>query len=785
MGIQVDTPKTREPRVGLGSLIKTRYLLPGIILLALILRLIPMRFSYFLGYDTYFHATYVEYSAALGSWVNFFPYANAPWGMLIDQFHPKWFWMPPFYLYKLLSPLGVSIGEAFRVTPAIVGTVTIIFAYIAIKNLYSNTEAALSAVFMAISFGHIFRSMANYYRGDNYLLLWYSLALLGIGLALSPKLRKKLGRGVLILYLIPGLAAGLAAGFWSAYYLIFVLLLANAAFLALGSLLLRKPWAFVDSLALTLSTAVGALMANSLGPHLGYGMFGWNRPDGAAAAEKLGLEFGLVKDAFLLAYLKYAVPLMVLLIVLLLAASHVLGDTRHRVALVAIITLAGVIMGIHYRGLIESVFLTFLQRFGDEAIAETQRTSLRDAWISYGTLLLATPFFALRMRPSQVKIPDFIVLGFAIPGLIMMVLWTRFLFIGSLAVAALAGIGTVELMNLLREKNIRNRKYITAAVVALLIIPSGVLGIQHTLNARPFVNEKWETALKVLEETSSKNDVVLTWWDQGYWVTYFSHRATPSRGVPDELTAKYYLGLVGEEELMNLGVDYVIVSYDTVLKFPAVLKTAGVPVKDYPMVPIPLVEESGNTLIFAQDGYSITARPEKNGWNIIVSVGGSAFSPLGAFVEGGHGAKAVNVTGGPKAEAFVYINLNYGYAVLMNWKAFNTTLARLMFTESLPGYRMVYSDGGYVKIFRFEHPNVAVVSREGKIILEFANATGTRLILEGFMDNGTRVFEESYDVRGLDEFPLPPGLEGSAVVRYTYERNGKVLDRGTFRTKDI
>ncbi|CAD5243329.1 hypothetical protein [Thermococcus camini] len=137
------------------------------------------------------------------------------------------------------------------------------------------------------------------------------------------------------------------------------------------------------------------------------------------------------------------------------------------------------------------------------------------------------------------------------------------------------------------------------------------------------------------------------------------------------------------------------------------------------------------------------------------------------------------LSGRPTADVYVYINLNYGYAVLMNWKAFNTTLARLMFTDDYPGnYTPVYSDGGYVKIFRFEHPNVAVASENGSIVLRFTNATGTGLGLYGYLDNGTLVFKKWYGVGGMDSFVLPADINGSVVVRYVYVRKKTVLDRG-------
>ncbi|ASJ08342.1 oligosaccharyl transferase, STT3 subunit [Thermococcus siculi] len=774
----------------LGCIMRTGCFLPILIFVGLALRLIPLRFRYLLGYDTYFHAAYVEYSTMMGEWVNFFPYANAPWGMLIDQFHPKGFWMPPAYLHALLSPFGVSIDTAFKITPAVVGILTIIAVYFAVKSLYNDEVAVLSSLFMAISFGHVFRSMTNYYRGDNYLLFWYSLALLGLGLAVEFRGKAGWEYKRLALYVIPGLAAGAAAAFWSAYYLMFVFLIANAVFIAIGAFLLRKEWAFLDSTALTVSTILGALMANTIGSRLGYGMFGWNRPDGIEAAKALGLQFGFIKDAFLLVYLEYAVPAAILGIIILFGASRFIKSYRGKLVVTSILVLLVLFLGIRYYHLIKGAFLLFLQRFGEEAIAETRRTSFHDVWISYGTLIFVLPPFLLRFRPSRVKVVDFIVLGFAVPSLIMILVWSRFLFIGSLAVAILAGVGVWELLDTVKEGRTLSKRYfsttIATTIIALLIVPTAAVATQNTINVRPFMNEGWENALATLREASNENAIILTWWDQGYWTMYYSKRGTPSHGAPDEFVAKYYLNMTNEKELMARGIDYVIVSYDTVRKFPAVLKTANVPVGDYPMIPMPLTETSGKTLVFAVNGYSITAEPGKKGWKILVSAGNNAFSPVEAYVEGTNGPREVNITGTQKADAYVYINLNYGYAVLMNRKSFETTLARLMFTDSYPpNYSLVYSDGGYIKIFKFEHPNVAVIREGDKIVLRFTKPVGTRLMVEGFLDNGTRVFFKNYDVSGVGEFVLPDQLNGSAVVRYSYIMKGEILDRGVFRLKDV
>jgi len=124
--------------------------------------------------------------------------------------------------------------------------------------------------------------------------------------------------------------------------------------------------------------------------------------------------------------------------------------------------------------------------------------------------------------------------------------------------------------------------------------------------------------------------------------------------------------------------------------------------------------------------------------------------------------------------------------VLMNEKAFETPLAKLMFTNHYPSdYRLLYTDGGMVKIFRLVHPNVVVTAENGSIVLRFENATGTGLAIYGFLDNGTRVYKKWFSVKGKDEFILPENLNGSVVVRYTYLKDKTVLDRGVFRIEDV
>ncbi len=758
--------------------LRPRYALILLTLLAAVIRLIPMRFKYLLGYDPYFHLAYIRYALTHG-WVNFFPYAHGPWGAQIKLFHPLGLWMAPAYVYKLISVFGVSIYNAFRITPVIFGVLTVVLVYLAVFRTHDKREAFLAAFLLAVSFGHVFRSMAGYYRGDNYMLFWYAVGLAAMASALTCRCNRYLRFS---LYLIPGLAAGLAAAFWQAYYPIFAIFLSNSLLLALGAFLLEKDERILDGLTISLSLIPGVFLANWIGGRLGYGMTGETRWFGKNLAKELGVHFGTLKDVFLIVFLRYALILSVLAILALILIARFTKDRRIRWTVALIGVIAALFLAFRYYGIIGDALHRL---FPVAPIGETQRTNWPNWWEAYGISGVLFPLFFLRFRRPTVS--DFLLLGTAVVLIPMALIWTRFLFMGSLAVAILAGIGLVDAFDFFSGKMAVPWKRVTLAVLLLILLPSvsAYQGFSSTLAVHPFVDDHWADALTYLGEHSSINDVVLTWWDQGHWVTYFSNRAPVAQGGPNIWVAKYYLGLIPSKNLMSAGIDYVIVSYDTLTKFGAVMDTAGVNQSDYALVILHLDSSYGGVFVFSSGPYSLMAAPGKT-WDVKVSLRGQVVIPAGVFVESGKTLARVELSSRPTAPVYVYISLNYGYAVIMNRNAFDTALAKLMFTNEYPDYyKLLYSDGGLVKIFRFVHPNVIVTSENNSVVLKFVNATGTGVGIYGYLDNGTLVFKKWFNVKDKNEFILPGNLNGSAVVRYVYTRKKTVLDRGVFRIEDV
>ncbi|WP_367182648.1 STT3 domain-containing protein, partial [Thermococcus sp.] len=341
-------------------LLTPKYALLLLVFIASAFRLLPMRFRYLLGYDPYFHLAYIRYALSHG-WVNFFPYALGPWGILMKGIHPLGLWMTPAVVYKLLRPFGVSLFNAFRVTPVIFGVLTVIFVYFAVLKLYGKKEAFLSALLMAVAFGHIFRSMAGYYRGDNYMLFWYGAAFLSMaaGLKAFENASWKGRRAVLTatLLLLPGIFAGLSSAFWSAYYPIFVFIWANALTLSLGAFILGKKNVLISALLLTLSLVIGVFIANSIGAVLGYGMAGYNHGLARTLARELGLSLTFIRDAFLMGFLTYMVPVALGIIGVFWVSSR--SGMRTKLMVLGAIALAVLVLALHYRDVIESILRMF------------------------------------------------------------------------------------------------------------------------------------------------------------------------------------------------------------------------------------------------------------------------------------------------------------------------------------------------------------------------------------------------------------------------------------------
>lgn len=646
-----------------------------LLLISLFYRVYPLfRFQYLFGFDPYVHLSVIR-EMMHGTLNGIYTLSNAPFGAKITE--PMGLYYTPLYLYKIFRIFGVSLYDSFRVTPVIFGILTITLLYITLLHTYGKREALLSTLFLALSWGHIHRSMANYYRGDNYILFLFSFSLFLLSLMLKEeeKTMKYYGYPLGI-----GVTLGISAFFWWGYPILFVFVLGMAVFWGFAAFLKESKQAPKGLLLLLGATIIGALIAKVVS----------------------GEHWSMLYANFPVLFFKYLFLPSLLILLTLLGLSKIKLEIRYKLAILLVLGLIG---GTIFLAIFKEQMGQFIEGFGYlsnegfyTTIMELQRPGISDLWHAFSLSLLASPFYYLILKRRDAF--AIISLGWILPSMYLLASAVRFVFLASLAFAFMGGLGLSELVDLI-EEHYPQRKIMSSLIVLMIFLSMGALSFNSVRNTKPFMDKNWEGALLYLENSSNKSDVVLTWWDYGGFVQYYAERPTVADSVYGQgnarYVAKYYLRLLPDKEIQKRSVKYVIVNLGLVNKFGTIVETANADKESYFMMLLPLKQGLG-TLIFSKGEYTILAKPGTE-WEVSVRTPRSIFVPNKVLVEKGSNISAVNLKkSGVTAKVIVYINLNYGYAVLMNENTFNTTLARLMFASNDP----LYSDGGIIKIFKIQ-----------------------------------------------------------------------------------
>ncbi|ALV63874.1 oligosaccharyl transferase [Thermococcus sp. 2319x1] len=640
-----------------------------IIFITLTYRIYPyFKCGYLFGFDPYVHVSVIR--EMLKGNLQYYPLSNAPFGAEITE--PLGLYYVPLYVYKTLSIFGVSLYNAFRITPVIFGLLTVLFFFMAVLNFYGRKEAIFSALFLSLSYGHIHRSMANYYRGDNYILFLFSVLLFLLSVSLK-------NRGKLTYYLSflgIGIILGISAFFWWGYPILFIFTVGIALSWGVALFLWEEERIFMP-LALLSTTLIGALIAKILsGPH-------WNP----------------MYSSFPIIFVKYLFLPSLFILSVFLILSKVRIEFKYRLF---VLVIGGFLFGFLsltiFREQIASLFKAFGYFSGNRiygTIMELQRPKVSDLWRAFSISILFVPFYLLQLRRRRVI--NLLSLGWILPSVYLLVNAVRFVFLASLGVAFMSGLGFSYLLKIIDEK-CSKRQVISIFLIFLVFASVGYFSFASLYNTKPFMSKNWERALIYLKEHSNSSDVVLTWWDYGGFVQYYAERPTVADSVYGQgnapYVAKYYLGLLPQKELEKRQVKYVVVNLELVNKFGAILETAGVNSGEYSIMLLPL-EYTFGAFVFSKGGYKVVAKPG-DAWEVKVVTPKMTFTPKEVWVERGKEIVRAKLKEGTISGSVVYINLNYGYAVLMSEKAFNTPLAQLMFINSTP----FYSDGGIIKIFK-------------------------------------------------------------------------------------
>lgn len=108
-------------------------------------------------------------------------------------------------------------------------------------------------------------------------------------------------------------------------------------------------------------------------------MLGYAKWLGKSVAKKLGLEFGYLKDVYLILHLKYLVPISLSFVLVLILLGFLTKDIRIRSLFLGIASFIGIIILFKRFEALKELSTGF-GIFKEAPILETQPTSFKDLW---------------------------------------------------------------------------------------------------------------------------------------------------------------------------------------------------------------------------------------------------------------------------------------------------------------------------------------------------------------------------------------------------------------------
>ena len=516
------------------------FLLTLIIFLGFMIRILPLRWGVYLTeFDPWMQFKELNFIVERGwrGYLEFFSWHDYsswyPYGRDVGRTAFPGLPFMAAFIYHVLHGIGIEVNllELAAIFPPAMAVVAIIFAYLLGKELGGKPAGLLSAFFLAVSTGHIERSLFGWFDDES---IGIPLMLIGLWAYINAVKEERSRRGVIAYALLSGFSLGYMAASWGAakFPLAFIPLIT-----VLLALLGRYRRELLVAFTTTFSTyTLIAIMVPKLGP--GY-------------LKEITILSGFAAFAILLTF----------------EISRILPENRHFRRLPYYVVLAGVvsIFGILSLGMIGLPGLKFLSvalpwlRYELPiviSVAENQLSTwgimFRD--LSFQILLLAIGlYYAFRRKRDE----DIILGAFAILCVYFSSTMVRLSTLAAPAVAILAGFGLSELvigfakgirpiLTRTRTRAIGIEYYLlTPLLIASILIFSmtpAAYGIRYTLsgidaayNPQTVVSSSigvrsevpsWLKALNWMRENLPADAVVACWWDYGYWVTILGNKTS-------------------------------------------------------------------------------------------------------------------------------------------------------------------------------------------------------------------------------------------------------------------
>lgn len=541
----------------------TYALLIGIIVLAIIIRLLPMRWGIYLDeFDPYIHYKGAMYILENGfsAWFSWFdPTRWAPWGTDVPssaQLGPP-FTGALFYLFLKQIGINVTLQEALAIFPVISGAILTLLIFILGRELANNFVGLFSAFVFAIDPTSIQRTGLGFFDTE-------ATGLLGMFISLIFFLRA-LKRRTVPYAIISGLALGYMVTCWGAYLYPF-------NFLALYTILLviLGKWDMRLSITIAIVSSI-TMFSMALAPNIGV----YNALSPYSAA-----------------------PITAFIICLVMTATSFIQDKslRRKLTIGGVFSIIGIAIIAIFSGILGPIggkFLLFVNPFArlEAPIVGTVGEQFPATWsvffYNYHILILLAPagvYFTLKRMRSE----DLFILLFALMAIYGAAVYIRLLIIVAPAIAMLAGLAIDNMIQrfVIKKEAIKSKKaypkqlgkiygIVILAIIAAGFVPAVYSGIRASNRPVMLVSgctgigtsiSDWIDALEWMKVNIPPGSIVGCWWDYGYWINVIANQSVIAdnstiNGTQIELIAKAFLNNeeYGLEIFKMMRVEYVVV----------------------------------------------------------------------------------------------------------------------------------------------------------------------------------------------------------------------------------
>ncbi len=504
-----------------------------ILSLATIIRLLPIRYGFFLSeFDPYFQYR-ITNQLLDGGLISFFDWHDNmswyPWGRDVYLTSYPGVAFSAALLYGCLEIIGLelSIFQLCVIFPVILGTATCLVVYLLGSDIGGKSVGLLSALFLAFNSSHIFRTSLGFFDDETIGIFAMILSFFFYLRALDQRYST---RSSLFYSILASLSLLYLSFSWGAFRY-------PIALIALFSLVLVIIRRYSSKLLLTYSVTFGfTFLAMNQLPRLGYAFFKeWS------SLAILGIFLILIVKEFSLKIKKSAIK------------------TAFNIGIVFVLIIAALIfwqsgMMTSLAGRFQSVLnpSTRAEMPLVESVAEHRLATWATFFHEFGVLSLIGIFgFYFILQKSRDK--DIFLVLFGITSLYFASSLVRLSLILAPAISILAAITLIEFgkpsVDILKgtvifpKRKMRlihkvGKEYGVAILLifVLLIIPTingavDAAGSPATIatSSLPVVTQQpqdWLEAISWMRENLPEDAVVLSWWDYGYWITTLADKRT-------------------------------------------------------------------------------------------------------------------------------------------------------------------------------------------------------------------------------------------------------------------